>query len=71
MNWRSIKTKPDSKGDMKVLLANFVDGDFLVYTTLGWWYHNEQAFVPNIQRDFTHWMPYTEYWEAMSNLDRE
>ena len=68
MKWRTINKRPESNIAMHVLLAHFED-DFLVSTTIGWWYPVE-GFVPNLDREITHWMPYSEYWEAMQRLER-
>lgn len=75
--WRSRKAHPTPERDGIYVVARFVDGRMVDWSTnygflkeRGGWFSNSgdpTNFVPA----FTHWMPYSEYRDAIAAVPRE
>lgn len=75
--WRSIKLHPEPERDGIYVVARFVDGKMVDWSTnygylkeRGGWFSNSgdpTNFVPA----FTHWMRYVEYRRMMEHAPRE
>lgn len=75
--WRSRKNHPTPERDGIYVVARFVNGEMIDWSTnygylkeRGGWFSNS-GDPTNAVPAFTHWMPYSEYRKIIESVTRE